>query len=318
MRVHRNAKTTPKGRALIVQRVEADGWTVAETAAAFGVSARTVYKWRRRHRHGGAASLGDAASVPRRMPRLTRPARVAAVRALRAQRLAGAVIAHRLGLPRSTVGAVLRRCGLGRLRPLESRPPVRRYERAHAGDLLHVDIKTLGRIARVGHRIHGDWRGRPRGIGWEHVHVCVDDASRVAYVEVLPTLTERDASGFLQRAVAWFAARGVRVERVMTDNGAAYRARAFRALCAQLAVRHLRTRPYRPQTNGKAERFIQTLLREWAYRRPYPTSRRRRRALGPWLRYYNARRPHTALRYQPPLTRLQASAGVNNVPGCNT
>lgn len=308
MRVHRNAKTTPKGRALIVQRVEADGWTVVQTAAAFGVSRRTVYKWRRRYRLGGADGLRDGSSIPHRMPRLTRPARVAAVRALRAQRLAGATIAHRLQMPRATVGAVLRRCGLGRLPPLVVRPAVRRYERATPGELLHVDIKSLGRIQAVGHRIHGDRQRTVRGVGWEHVHVCVDDASRVAYVEVLPTLHQQDAVGFLERAIGWFAAHGVRAERVMTDNGSAYISRHFTATCARLGVRHLRTRPYTPRTNGKAERFIQTLLREWAYRRAYPTSRRRRRALAPWLRYYNAERPHTALHYQPPLTRLQAVA----------
>jgi transposase InsO family protein len=308
MRLHRNAKTTPKGRALIVQRVERDGWTVARTAAAFGVSPRTVHKWRRRAREGGAASLEDRTSIPRRMPRLTRPARVAAVRALRAQRWPGAHIAQRLGVPRATVGAVLRRCGLGRLAPLTAPPPVRRYERARPGELLHVDIKSLGRIQGVGHRIHGDRRRRVRGIGWDHVHVCVDDRSRVAYVEVLPTLHQRDAVGFLERAVAWFARHGVRAESVMTDNGSAYLARAFGTTCARLRLRHLRTRPYTPRTNGKAERFIQTLLREWAYRRAYPTSRRRRRALAPWLRYYNGRRPHTALNYRPPFTRLQTAS----------
>jgi transposase InsO family protein len=305
MRVHRNAKTTPKGRALIVHRVESGG-TVAETAAAFGVSVRTVYKWRRRYRTGGVESLCDRSSVPRRMPRLTPPGRVAAIRALRARRLGGAIIAHRLALPRSTVGAVLRRCGLGRLGPRETPPPVRRYERERPGELLHIDIKSLGRIVGVGHRIHGDRRGRLRNIGWEHVHVCVDDASRVAYVEVLATLDQHDAIGFLERAVGWFAAHGVHAERVMTDNGAAYRARAFRARSAQLGLRHLRTRPYTPRTNGKAERFIQTLVREWAYGRAYPTSKRRRRALAPWLRYYNTRRPHTALHFQPPFSRLQA------------
>jgi transposase InsO family protein len=305
MQVHRNAKTTPKGRALIVQRVDAEGWGVARTAAAFGVSARTVHTWRRRYRERGVAGLLDASSVPRHSPRVTPAAQVAAVVAWRTQRLTGAAIAQRMQLPRSTVGAVLRRCGLGRLGPLIPPPPVRRYERARAGELFHLDIKTLGRIGRIGHRIHGDRRQGVPGIGWEHVHVCVDDASRVAYVEVLPTLQHPDAIGFLERAVAWFAAHGVRGERVMTDNGSAYVARAFAAACQRLGLRHLRTRPYTPRTNGKAERFIQTLLREWAYHRPYPTSGRRRRALAPWLRYYNARRPHTSLNYRPPLTRLQ-------------
>jgi transposase InsO family protein len=242
------------------------------------------------------------------MPRLTRPAHVAAVRALRAQRLAGATIAQRLGLPRATVGAVLRRCGLGHLPPLTPPPPVRRYERASPGELVHVDIKSLARIERVGHRIHGDRRTRVSGAGWEHVHVCIDDASRVAYVEVRRTLHHPDAVSFLERALAWFAAHGVRVQRVMTDNGSAYISRAFAELCARQGLRHLRTRPYTPRTNGKAERFIQTLLREWAYHRAYPTSRRRTRALPPWLRYYNERRPHTSLNYRAPITRLQQAS----------
>ena len=211
-------------------------------------------------------------------------------------------------VPRATVGAVLRRQGLGRLPALTPPEPVRRYERERPGELLHVDIKSLGRIGQVGHRIHGDRRTRVRGIGWEHVHVCVDDRSRVAYVELLPTLGYVDAVGFLERAVAWFAARGVRAERVLTDNGSAYLSRAWRAACARLGLAHKRTRPYRPRTNGKAERFIQTLLREWAYRRAYATSGRRRRALAPWLRYYNRKRPHTALNYRAPITRLEEVA----------
>jgi len=305
MRMHGNAKTTPKGRAVIVQRVDVEGWTAAETAQAFSVSVRTVAKWRARYRHAGAAGLLDARSAPRRIPHRTPAAREAQIVALREARLPGAAIAARLRLPRSTVGAVLRRRGLQRLPPLSPPPPVQRYERARAGELLHVDIKTLGRIGRIGHRIHGDRRQGVRGIGWEHVHVCVDDASRVAYVEVLPTLQQTEAGAFLTRAVGWFAAHGVRAERVMTDNGSAYVSRAFAATCAQLGVRHLRTRPRTPRTNGKAERFIQTLLREWAYRRPYRTSALRRRALHPWVRYYNQRRPHTSLNYRPPFTRLQ-------------
>ena len=308
MRVHRNAKTTPKGRALIVQRVEVDGWSVAQTAAAFGVSARTVYKWRARHAAAGLAGLDDRASAPQRIHHRTAPRLIAAIAALRAQQRSGAAIALRLGLPRSTVGSVLRRLGLGRLRlPTVDRPVVR-YERAQPGELLHVDTKALGRIVRPGHRVTGNRRHRTRRVGWDHVHVAIDDASRVAYVEVLPTQQIPDAVDFLARAVAWFAAHGVRVERVMTDNGSAYRSRAFQATCAQLALRHLSTRPYTPRTNGKAERFIQTLLREWAYQRPYATSQRRTRALQPWLRYYNGRRPHTSLHYRAPMTRLQQAS----------
>ncbi len=308
MQVHRNAKTTPKGRALIIQRTEADGWTVARTAAAFGVSCRTVWKWRARYRGGGAASLLDRRSRPGRIRHRTPPRQEHAIVALRAQRLAGAAIARRLKMPRSTVGAVLRRAGLGRLPPAVPPPPIVRYERARPGELVHVDIKSLVRIERVGHRIHGDRRTRVSGAGWEHVHVCIDDASRVAYVEVLRTLHHPDAVGFLERALAWFATHGVHVERVMTDNGSAYVSRAFAALCARAGLRHLRTRPYTPRTNGKAERFIQTLLREWAYRRAYPTSRRRQRALARWLRYYNQQRPHTSLNYCAPITRLQQAS----------
>jgi len=308
MKLHRNARTTPKARALIVQRVDDHGWSVEETAKAFGVSRRTVYKWRARYRAHGLNGLDDRSSVPRRSPRRTAADREARIVQLRGTRLTGQAIAQRVRVPRATVGAVLRRHGLGRLPAVTPPEPVRRYERARPGELLHVDIKSLGRIGQVGHRIHGDRRTRIRGIGWEHVHVCVDDRSRVAYVELLPTLGYPDAVGFLERAVAWFAAHGVRAEQVLTDNGSAYLSHAWRAACARLGVRHKRTRPYRPRTNGKAERFIQTLLREWAYRRAYATSARRRRALAPWLRFYNAKRPHTALNYRAPITRLQEAA----------
>lgn len=305
MRLHPNAKTTPKGRALIVQRVDGDGWSVAQTAAAFGVSARTVCKWRARYRTAGLDGLADRPSCPHRIRHRTAVRLEAAIVGLRQQRLVGLAIARRLGLPRSTVGAVLRRRGLGRLPALTPPVPIQRYERARPGELVHVDIKPLVRIERVGHRIHGDRTTRVKGAGWEYVHVCVDDASRVAYVELLPTLEQHDAVPFLERAIGWFAVHGVRVERVMTDNGSAYISRRFAQLCQRLGLRHLRTRPYTPRTNGKAERFIQTLLREWAYVRAYPTSRRREQALTPWLRYYNQRRPHTSLAYRTPLHRLQ-------------
>ena len=309
MHVHRNAKTTPKGRALIVQRIAEEGWTVLQTARAFGVSVRTVYKWRARYRRGGVAALLDARPVPHHVPHQTAPARVRQIVALRAQRLTGFAIARRVGVPRSTVGTILRRHGLGRLPAPQPPGPVQRYEWARPGQLVHIDIKPLGKIGRIGHRIHGDYRQRVRGIGWEHAHVCVDDASRVAYVELLATLTHTDAVGFLERAVTWFARHGVRVERVMTDNGSAYLSRAWAQSCCRLGLRHLRTRPYTPRTNGKAERFIQTLQREWAYRRPYASSARRRRALAPWLRYYNQQRPHMSLNGHSPLSRLpQVSA----------
>jgi transposase InsO family protein len=308
MQGHRNAKTTPMARVLIVQRVESEGWTVAETAEAFGVSGRTVHKWRGRWRAEGGAGLEDRRSVPERIPHRTPRRRVAAILRLRQQRWTQRAIARRLSMPRSTVGAVLRRHGVGRLPALSAPPPVVRYQRARPGELLHVDIKPLGRIGRVGHRIHGDHSRRRRGVGWEQVHVGVDDATRVAYVEVRPTATVPDAIAFVRRAVQWFARHGVRTERVMTDNGGAYRATLFAALCAELQVRHVRTRPYTPRTNGKAERFIQTLLREWAYARPYRSSAWRQRALPRFLRHYNGRRPHSSRNFTAPLSRLKELA----------
>ena len=308
MRLHRNAKTTPMARALIVQRVDAEGWSVAETAEAFGVSCRTVHKWRRRVREAGMAGLEDRGSAPLRRPRRTPAGRVAAILRLRGQRWTQHAIARRLGVPRSTVGAVLRRHQLGRLPPLTPPPPVVRYERARPGELLHVDIKPLSRIQQIGHRIHGDQSRRCRGAGWEQVHVCVDDATRVAYVEVCPTATAPDAVAFVRRAVQWFAEHGVQTERIMTDNGGAYRSRTFAALCQELQVRHVRTRPYTPRTNGKAERFIQTLLREWAYVRPYRSSAWRQRALPRFVRHYNAHRLHSSLNFTAPLARLKELA----------
>jgi transposase InsO family protein len=311
MQLHRNAKTTPKGRALIVQRVDVDGWTVVRTAVAFGVSVRTVHKWRARYDSEGVAGLLDRESTPRRSPERTSPPQVAAIVALRTQRLSGTRIAQRLGLPRSTVGVVLRRVGLGRLRS-PAPPPAVRYERARPGELLHVDMKALGRIVRPGHRVTGDRRHRIRRVGWDHVHVAIDDASRVAYVEILPTQQIPDAVGFVARAAAWFGAHGVRVERVMTDNGSAYRSAVHALACRALGIRHLRTQPYRPRTNGKAERFIRTLLGGWAYGAIYGSSRERAAALDGWIWTYNHRRPHGALSHKTPMARLSE---LNNLPG---
>ena len=305
MQLHRNAKTTPKGRALLVARVTELQWPMPRAAAAAGVSVRTGYKWLGRYRAEGRAGFDDRGSAPQRRPGRTRHRLEQWIVALRAHRLSGPAIAHRTGIPRATVGHVLRRHGLGRLPPHQPKPPVRRYERSRPGELVHVDTKALGRIAGIGHRIHGNRATRVRGIGWDHVHVCIDDATRVAYSEVLPTNQQDDTVAFLGRAQAWFAARGVRLEQVMTDNGSAYVSRRWRAPCATAGLRHLRTRPYTPRTNGKAERFIQTLLREWAYAKPYVSSARRRHALVTWQRYYNQRRPHTALRDRAPLVRLQ-------------
>jgi transposase InsO family protein len=208
-------------------------------------------------------------------------------------------------MPRSTVAAVLKRAGLSRIKDLDPPPKILRYEREHPGELIHLDIKKLGRIERIGHRIHGDRRTRVRGAGWEFVHVAIDDASRVAYIEVLANEQATTTAGFLRRALIFFRQHGIRkVERVMTDNGSAYVSHLFAALCAARSLRHIRTRPYRPCTNGKAERFIQTMLREWAYKHPYPSSKRRTAALARWLRYYNHRRPHGALNGQSPRSRV--------------
>jgi transposase InsO family protein len=223
------------------------------------------------------------------------------------QQLPAWAIGRRLQVPRSTVSAWLRRLGIAR-RPTAPPVPVHRYEWPQPGDLLHLDIKPLGRFERIGHRIHADRRVASRGAGWEYVHVAVDDHTRLAYVEVRGNQLGTSCAMFLERAVAWFAARGVTSRRVMTDNGSGYVSRAFRTACDALALRHLRTRAYTPRTNGKAERFIQTLLRAWAYVQPYATSQLRRRALRPWLRYYNRERPHASLNYQSPWSQLQSAA----------
>jgi transposase InsO family protein len=303
VKLHRNAKTTPTMRALIVQRIRQDQWPPPEAAAAAGVSVRTTYKWLRRHRLGGRPALEDASSRPHHLPRRTPPETVAAIVAARHERRTAWEIATRLHVPRSTVAAVLVRVGLNRLARLTPPPPVQRYERTRPGELVHLDIKPLGRILRVGHRIQPHQRSSV-GAGWEYVHVAVDDYSRAAYVEVLPDQTGATTAAFLRRTLGWFARRGITVARVLTDNGSGYISRRFRAAAARSRVRLTRTRPYRPQTNGKAERFIQTLIRGWAYAVPYPSSWRRTRALRPWLRHYNVERPHAALGYQPPCVRF--------------
>jgi transposase InsO family protein len=308
VKLHRNAKTTPLMRALLVRRIRQEQWPPTEAAAAAGISVRTTYKWLRRHRLGGRPALEDASSRPHRQPRRTPSAVTARIVAARYERRTAWAIAVQLQVPRSTVAAILARAGLNRLARLTPPAPVVRYEWPRPGDLVHLDVKPLGRIAGVGHRIHGDRRARVHGIGWEYVHVAVDDHSRVAYVEVLPDQTGATTSAFLQRTVAWFARRGIRITRALTDNGSNYRSHRFHAVAARQGVRLKRSRPYRPQTNGKAERFIQTLLREWAYARAYSTSLRRTRALKPWLRAYNTVRPHAALGYRPPCCRFPRAA----------
>jgi transposase InsO family protein len=308
MKLHRNAKSTPASRLALVQKVIFEGYSQAETADGFGVSIRTVAKWVQRFRRGGVAALEDGSSRPGAPAHQTPPLAVGLIRWLREQHgLPAWAIAMALRMPRSTVSAWLRRLGLNRPAPVPL-VPVQRYEWPAAGDLLHVDIKPLGKIGQVGHRIHGDRRRATRGIGWEYVHVAVDDHSRIAYVEVVADQLGPTCAAFLKRAVTWFAARGITVQRVLSDNGSGYVSRAFRATCETLRLQHRRTRAYTPRTNGKAERFIQTLLREWAYVQPYETSRHRRRALQPWLRYYNLERPHASLNYEPPSSRIRGAA----------
>ena len=305
MKLHPNARTTPKTRLQIISLTE-QGWSAGAAAEAVGVSPRTGFKWQRRYREEGLAGLDDRPSTPHRIPHRTSARDEGRVKELRLRRLVAQQIARILKMARSTVSAVLVRQGLNRLKALEPKEPANRYERSRPGELLHVDVKKLGRIRGIGHRIHGDCARRARGVGWEFAHVCVDDYSRAAYVEVLADEKGPTAAGFLDRAVRWFAGLGVRVERVLSDNGGCYKA-AFDATCERLGIRHLRTRPYRPRTNGKAERFIQTLLREWAYAKPYTSSGWRCRALTTWLRYYNQVRPHGSLDSQPPMTRVLRS-----------
>ncbi len=328
MNVHKNARLTPQGRALLVHRVRTDGWRVGDAAAAAGLSQRQAFRWLARHRAGGELALQDRSSAPARCPHRTDADTLAAIERLRRERRTGPQIARELGLPRSTVGAVLRRLGLGRLRALEAKPEIIRYEREKPGELIHIDIKKLGRINGVGHRITGDRTGQSnkRGTGWEYLHVAIDDACRLAYSEVLANEKAECAVAFTRRALAWFKRFGVSVERIMTDNGLAYNSFAFRDLLAETDIRHKRTRPYTPRTNGKAERFIQTSLREWAelakvprasargkpvkgYAHTYTSSAERTETLKPWLHTYNTTRTHSGIKHMTPFARL------NNVLG---
>ena len=299
MKLHGNARLTPLGRELMCRRVRHLGWTPRAAAEAAGCSERTCYRWLVRFDAG--EPLTDRSSVPRSVPGRTAPEVEAAIERLRRARFTSTRIAATLGLATSTVCAVLARLGLNRLSRLAPPEPPNRYCRRHPGELVHIDVKKLGRFARPGHRVTGRGPGtHNRGAGWDAIHVCVDDTSRLAYVEVLPDETATVTVGFLARAVAWFAQRGITIQRVMTDNGSPYRSAAWAAWCADHDLRHLRTRPYRPRTNGTAERFIQTMLREWCYAASYQSSDHRTRALPAWLDYYNNHRPHSALGHKTP------------------
>lgn len=304
MRSHGSAKTNVYQRRLLIRRVRHQGWTQRQAAEALGVSVRTVAKWLARER----TALADRSSRPHRQPRRVPAPLETAIVALRRTRATAWQISTALRVPRSTVTRVLARTGLNRVALIEPTGPVQRYEWPHVGDLLHIDLKRLGRVVGIGHRIHGDRRRRARRVGWEFLHVAIDDATRLTYAEVLPADDALACAAFLRRTLTWFRRRGVRIRRLLTDNAMAYRARAFCGVCRTWAVRQRYTRPYRPQTNGKAERFIQTLLREWAYRVPYRSSARRTAALGPYLRFYNHRRPHASLGRRSPWMRFQEAA----------
>jgi transposase InsO family protein len=317
MRLHANARTCPKSRQLLVDRIEG-GWSVMQAAEAAGITARTARRWLARWRAEGAAGLIDRSSAPKRIPHKTPPERVAQIIRLRRLWMTAAQIATALQMALSTVSAVLKRVGLGKRSRLDPPEPPNRYERRRPGELIHIDVKKLGRILKPGHRVTGDRRGRAstsrggktvRLAGWEFVHVAIDDHSRLAYAEVLTDEKGLTAVAFLNRALEFFAGHGVSVQRVMTDNGSPYVSHVHAAACRELRLKHLRTRPYRPRTNGKAERFIQTLQREWAYGRTFQTSAERTAALQPWLTHYNFTRPHGALSHKPPGSRLTNVAG---------
>jgi transposase InsO family protein len=319
MKLHANHRTCPSSRRLICRRVLEERWTLAQAAEAAGCSERTASKWLKRYREGDHDLL-DRSSRPRRSPHRVPADRVRAIEALRRLRMTAAEIAEILSLPLSTVSLWLKRIGLGRRSRLDPPEPPNRYERRHPGELVHVDIKRLSRISArgVGHRMLGHRasqysrrvHGRKSGVtGYEYVHVVIDDHSRLAYAEVLDDLTAACAIAFLRRAVTWFAERGVDVQAVMTDNGSCFVAHSYQQALAELGLRQLRIRPGRPRTNGKAERFIQTLLNEWAYARIYGTSTERSAALPTFLRRYNFTRPHGSLGHQAPASRLNNLVG---------
>jgi transposase InsO family protein len=318
MKIHANAPFGPKGRLTMVRRVTEQGWSLTEAAEAAGVSERTCSKWVARYRTEGEAGLLDRSSAPKTVANRTEERRIEAIAALRRLRMTGAEIAECLGMALSTVSGILAGIGLGKLSRLGPPEPPNRYERKRPGELIHIDIKKLVRIeGGAGHRVTGKRTSHARGAGWEFVHVCVDDATRLAYVEVLPDEKARTCVGFLRRAVAFYRSYGIKVERLMTDNGGAYRSTVHAIACRALKIRHIRTRPYRPRTNGKAERFIRTMLGGWAYGAIYRSSAERTAALSGWLEFYNWRRPHGSLSHKPPGARL-GELKRNNLVGSYT
>lgn len=311
MNLHKHARLTPRGRALLVERVLDHGLRVEEAAHAAGVSVRTAYKWLRRFREEGASGLLDRSSRPHSCPHATTPTTAQQILEHRRERWTYRQIAEYLAVAASTVGRLVKRAGFHRLAELEPARPANRYEYPTPGDLLHLDIKKLGRFWRPGHRVTGDRQQTSDGAGWEFVHVAIDDASRVAFGTIEPDERSPSACRALLKTLRYYRTLGVRFTRIMTDNGSCYRSRAFQRLLRRLGLRHLRTRPYTPRTNGKAERFVQTALREWAYARSYQHSALRAAYWLRWLHQYNWHRPHASLDYQPPITRI----AVNNLVG---
>jgi transposase InsO family protein len=308
MDIHKNARLTPHGRERLAKMI-VSGQTPQAASEAVGVCPCTGRKWADRFRQEGLAGLQDRSSRPHRLRQPTAPEVIERIESLRRQRLPGKEIAAMVGVSAATVSRVLKRLGLRKLSALEPAEPPRRYERERPGEMIHIDIKKLGKFNQIGHRITGDRKGQSnsRGVGWEFVHVCIDDASRVAFSQIKPDERKRSAVAFLKAAVAYYASLGITVERVMTDNGSCYRSRAFKNACRRLRLKHIRTKPYTPRTNGKAERFIQTSLREWAYARAYQTSQQRARELSFLLHRYNWHRPHASIGGKPPISRLGLS-----------
>ena len=313
MNLHRRAKTCPESRALLVRRVLREAWSMDQASAAAGVSRQTARKWVKRFESEAAVGLLDRSSRPQRSPRKLSECREALLLDLRRQhRLTAMALAELTRIPRATVGRVLRRHRLSRMRDLEPKPEIVRYEHQAPGELIHLDIKKLGRIRGIGHRITGNPQLRSRGVGWEYAHVAIDDFSRLSYMEILSDECGVTVAGFLQRALAWYRQHGIVAQRILTDNGSGYRSKPFAEACRIESVRHRRTRPYTPRTNGKAERFIQTSLRSWAYGKPYASSAQRVEALPRWLHYYNHHRPHAALGYLPPASRVNNLVSTHN------
>ena len=314
MNMHKHARLTPCGRALLVQRIIEGGLRATEAAHAAGVSVRTAYKWLKRFREEGSDGLTDRSSRPKSCPHATAQSTIDAVKTQRRDRSTyrQIAVAHSIGM--STVGRLLKRAGLNRLSALEPAPPVLRYAYPNPGDMLHLDIKKIACFHRPGHRVTGDRKQASDGAGWQYVHVAIDDASRIATASVLPNERGKSACTALLQALRDYRRLGIRFTRVMTDNGVCYRSKIFKRLLRRLKLRHVRTKPYTPRTNGKAERFIQTALREWAYARSYDSSDMRAKHLPLWLHHYNWHRQHASLGYHPPISRIP----VNNLVGLHS